>query len=253
MRRRPLSVALLLALVLTLAPALPARAQAAPASAPATTRPAHNFARWEKEIAAFERQDKTNPPPKHCIVFIGSSSIARWKSLPEDFPGLPVVNRGFGGCETVDVTHFADRILFPYDPSMIVLRVGGNDIHAGKSADEVFGDFQTFVRTVRDKLPDAPIVYIGQCPNPARWSERDANKALNEKVKAYVGANPPLKLKYVEMYDLSITPDGQPRPELFVADRLHFTPEGNHLMADRVRPFLPQSDTPAPQSATPRQ
>ena len=24
----------------------------------------HNFARWEKEIAAYERADQTNPPPK---------------------------------------------------------------------------------------------------------------------------------------------------------------------------------------------
>ena len=31
----------------------------------------HNFALWEKEIAAFEEADKTNPPAKGGIVFTG--------------------------------------------------------------------------------------------------------------------------------------------------------------------------------------
>jgi hypothetical protein len=241
----------LLALTVLISSARPAIAQSAAATAPATTRRAHNFAHWEKDIAAFEKQDQTNPPPKHCIVFTGSSSIVRWKTIAKDFPGLPVINRGFGGCEQVDVNHFADRIIFPYEPSMIVLRVGSNDIHAGKSADEVFNDFKTFATAVHEKLPDCTIVYIGQSPAPIRWADRFENKALNEKVKAFADASPQLKVKYVEMYDVSITPDGKPREDLFVADRLHFNAEGNRLMADRVRPFLPPSDTPAPHAAAP--
>ena len=37
----------------------------------------------------------------------------------------------------------------------------------------------------------------------------------------------------------SITPDGKPREELFLPDRLHFNEQGYKLLADRVRPFLP--------------
>ena len=87
----------------------------------------HNFARWEKEIAAYERADQTNPPPKGAIVFTGSSTIARWKTLAQDVPSAPVINRGFGGSEIVDATHFADRIVFPPAPRMVCLRAGGND------------------------------------------------------------------------------------------------------------------------------
>jgi hypothetical protein len=88
----------------------------------------HNFARWEKEISAYERMDATNPPPKGALVFIGSSTIARWKTLAQDFPRLPVVNRGFGGSEIVDSTHFAGRIIIPYAPRMVFFRAGGNDL-----------------------------------------------------------------------------------------------------------------------------
>src|SRR5436305_13430653 len=72
--------------------------------------------KWEPEIAAFEASDRTNPPPKDCIVFVGSSSIRMWSSLKSDFPGLPVVNRGFGGSELADSVHFANRIIVPYRP-----------------------------------------------------------------------------------------------------------------------------------------
>src|SRR5882724_9222547 len=76
----------------------------------AETNSVHNFDKWEKEIAAYERKDATNPPPKGAMVFIGSSTIARWKTLQQDFPDQPVISRGFGGSEIVDSTHFADRL-----------------------------------------------------------------------------------------------------------------------------------------------
>ena len=92
----------------------------------------HDCGKWEKEIAAFEQLDRTNPPPKGALLFIGSSTIRLWKTLAQDFPEHRVINRGFGGSEIVDAAHFAERIIFPYEPRMIFLRAGGNDIHAGR-------------------------------------------------------------------------------------------------------------------------
>jgi lysophospholipase L1-like esterase len=46
------------------------------------------------------------------------------------------------------------------------------------------------------------------------------------------------RLTYIETYDMVLGADGQPRPELFVADKLHFSPEGYKLLTDRVRPAL---------------
>src|SRR5215211_5758859 len=98
----------------------------------------HDFAKWEKEIAGDERVDRTNPPPKDGVLFIGSSTIRLWSTLTQDFPEHRVVNRGFGGSEIVDSTHFADRLVFPHRPKMIFLRAGGNDLWAGKSPEQVF-------------------------------------------------------------------------------------------------------------------
>jgi lysophospholipase L1-like esterase len=197
---------------------------------------AHDFDRWEKDIATFEQMDRTNPPPRGAVIFVGSSTIARWKTLAEDFPGQPVINRGFGGSEIVDCTHFADRILFPYAPRQIFLRSGGNDLHAGKSPDQVFADFREFVARVRTKLPQTEIVFIGLCPSIARWQEAEATKVLNGLVQAYARGQD--RVRYLESYALSLGADGRPRPELFVADQLHFNAEGYRLLAERVRPFL---------------
>jgi lysophospholipase L1-like esterase len=212
------------------------QAQSAPAPATPPATKEHNFVRWEKEIAAYERKDREKMPAKGGIVFIGSSTIARWKTLEKDFPDHPVINRGFGGSEIVDSTHFADRIIFPYEPKQVFLRAGGNDIHAGIPVETVFNDYKNFVAKVREKLPETEVVFIAQCPAPSRWEERSAVKKLNDLVQAW--SRDQSRVKYCETYDMTVTADDKPREDLFVQDRLHFNEAGYRLFADRIRPFL---------------
>ncbi len=196
------------------------------------------FDEWEKEISAFEQADRTSPPPKGALLFIGSSTIRLWKTLTQDFPHHTVINRGFGGSQIADSTHFAERIIFPYQPRMILLRAGGNDIHAGKSPELVFSDFRAFVIKVREKLPNAEIAYIALSPSIARWDEKEKGEALNRMIREYTREIP--GLKYIDSDSISLGSDGKPRPELFVADKLHFSPEGYKLLAASVRPHLPK-------------
>ncbi|WP_165068950.1 GDSL-type esterase/lipase family protein [Paludisphaera rhizosphaerae] len=205
-----------------------------PVAGPAAT---HNYARWEKEISAFEEADKKAPPEKGGVLFIGSSTIRLWKTLAEDFQGKNVVNRGFGGSAIEDSTHFADRIIFPYEPKQIFLRAGGNDIHDGKTPKEVAADFAEFVHTVRAKLPKTEILYIGLAPTRARWSEVDKGRELNRLIRTMALDMP--FVGYVDADEFTLGgPDGLPREELFVQDRLHFSPTGYQLFAARVRPFV---------------
>lgn len=196
----------------------------------------HNFAKWEKEISAYEASDKTNPPPKGALLFIGSSTVRMWKTLAQDFPSVKVINRGFGGSQIADSTHFAERVIFPYEPSKVFLRAGGNDLWLGKSAEEVFGDFKEFVAKVHGKLPKTEIVFISLSPSIARWKQADKEKAVNTMVQEFVKQNP--SVKYIETFSLPLGSDGQPRPELFLADKLHFNAEGYKLLAECVRPFV---------------
>ncbi|HEV7404757.1 MAG TPA: GDSL-type esterase/lipase family protein [Chthoniobacteraceae bacterium] len=198
----------------------------------------HDFAKWDKAIAAFQAGDEKTPPAKGGIVFVGSSTIVRWKTLAQDYPGLNLINRGFGGNEIEDCTHFAEQTIFPYEPKMVVLRAGGNDIHNGKSPEQVFSDFKAFVEKVRGKLPDAEILYLSMSPSIARLSEIEQNKAANALIKKYCEEG--TKLKYIDTWDVPLGTDGQPDPAMFVEDKLHFSPAGYVKLAERVRPFMPK-------------
>ncbi len=218
--------------------ALFAASSIAEPSTPSVQAIPHHFEKWEKDVAAFEKNDALSPPPKQAVLFVGASTIVKWKPLAEDFKGTIVLNRGFGGNEIADSTHFAERMIFPYEPKMIFLRAGGNDIHAGRSADEVFGDFKAFVAKVRERLPDVPIAYIALSPSLARWNEREAGDKMNGMISNFVKQEK--NLLFVDDSKITLGADGQPRPELFVEDRLHFNEAGYKLLAEAVRPYLPK-------------
>jgi lysophospholipase L1-like esterase len=182
--------------------------------------------------------DRTNPPPQGGLLFIGSSTIRFWTTLANDFPGQSVINRGFGGSEILDATHFADRIVFPYKPKLIFLRAGGNDLWAGKTPEQVFQDYKDFVKTVHSRLPESQIVFISLSPSIKRWTQAEKEKAVNGMVEELVREN--RNLKYIDTWSVPLDKDGTPKPELFRDDQLHFNAAGYRLLVERVRPFVPK-------------
>ena len=223
---------LLAALALAFAPA--ARADDKVSAKP------HDFAKWEKEIAAFEHADAQTSPAKGGIVFVGSSSIRLWKTLVQDFPQHRVLNRGFGGSEIADSVWFADRLVLPYEPRMVVLYAGGNDLNNGRTPEEVFADFKAFTAKLRAKLPEAEIAYISSAGNPARWAQVEKVKALNGMIAAFIKNQP--HMKFIDVFSRMLGDDGLPRPEIFVADKLHMNAEGYKIWTEVIRPFLPAPD-----------
>ncbi|MES2572317.1 MAG: SGNH/GDSL hydrolase family protein [Verrucomicrobiota bacterium] len=197
------------------------------------------FAKWENEIAAFEKADQLRAPEKGGIVFVGSSSIRLWKTLAQDLPEYRTLNRGFGGSQVADSVHFADRIIFPYEPSMVVLYAGGNDINSGKSAERVFDDLKTFLTTVRERLPNATIGYISVAGNPARWSQIEKIRTLNQLAREYIEKQP--RMKFIDVHSRMLGADGLPLPGIFVDDKLHMNAEGYKIWTATVRPYLAEA------------
>lgn len=191
---------------------------------------------WKASIEAYERLDAEKAPARGGIVFTGSSTIVMWRTLEADFPGLPVINRGFGGSELPDLTHYADRIVLPYEPGAVVVYSGENDMGAGKEPGRLLQDFRELVAKLRSARPGLPIVYIGLRPSPVRWAIRErvqrAN-ALIEEECARLGHT-----AFVEVYSLMLDEKGGLREELFMPDRLHMKPEGYALWRPRVAEAL---------------
>jgi lysophospholipase L1-like esterase len=59
---------------------------------------------------------------------------------------------------------------------------------------------------------------------PARWEKRAAMALANTYIAAYCAADP--RREFVDVNAAMLTPEGEPRPELFVDDRLHMSPAG---------------------------
>ncbi|MGV3719682.1 MAG: GDSL-type esterase/lipase family protein [Actinomycetota bacterium] len=229
--------AVLLSILLAgpLAPHAPAYAQGQAATVQQPRAP-----RFEKDIAAYEAEDRMSPPAPGGVVFIGSSSIRLWKTLAEDFPELNVLNRGFGGSVLSESVHYAPRIVLPYKPKMVVLYAGSNDIHLGVTPAQVRKDFEAFVKVIHASLPDTRIVYVTINPSVSRWSEADRVLEANGLIEAYIREKSAegVKLAYVDSYSKLLSPDGKPRPELLRADGLHLNAEGYAAWLAILKPQL---------------
>jgi lysophospholipase L1-like esterase len=194
--------------------------------------------KWEKDIAAFEQNDREQPPEKDGIIFTGSSTIRRWTTLAADFPGFRVVNRGFGGSQMEDSLAFAGRILIPREPVAIVIFAGSNDINAGKTPERVAEDFKAFVAKVRSRLPKTAIHFIEITSSPKRWEQREAVIEANRLIRAFCETTP--GVKFIAVREKFLGTNGEPREELFATDRLHPNEEGYKILIEAIRPGLPK-------------
>jgi len=191
---------------------------------------------WAKEMAAFVAADQGQPFAPGGIVFVGSSSIRLW-DLAAAFPGRRLLNRGFGGTQIPDSVQHVERLVLRHKPATVVFYAGDNDLSAGRTPDQVLGDFETFVARVHAALPATRIAFIGIKPSLARWAIVDKVREANRLIRAACDRDD--RLGFVDVDGPMIGWDGKPRADLFVADGLHLSARGYALWrtvtADHLR------------------
>lgn len=197
-------------------------------AAPATNR-------YDAVFQEFARQDAAHPPPADPIVFTGSSSVRLWKTLARDFPGLPVLNRGFGGSTMTDLLQAFDRVIAPYRPAAAVIYCGENDIALGRDPIETADDYRELLRRCRALRPDMKIAVIAMKPSPKRWALWDAMRRANRRVAELCAE---AEADFLDVAPLMLGADGLPRPELFLDDRLHMNADGYRIWIGLIEPWL---------------
>ena len=197
------------------------------------------FDKWEPRVQAIEKHDREHPPKTGGVFFVGSSTIQLWH-LDKAFERSDVSNRGISGSQIVDSTHFADRLILPYKPRLIVFYAGDNDINAGKSAEQVLADYKEFVSKIHADLPDTRILFLPIKPSPSRWKQYPTQSKANASIKELSQGGK--HLEYVDLVTPMLGSNGEPRPELYQPDKLHMSPEGYAIWNDVVRKYL---DEPA--------
>ncbi len=197
-----------------------------------TTQPA-----FYDEIMAFKKQDSLNPPPKGAILFVGSSSFTKWKNVQNMFPAYTIINRGFGGSSLPDVIHYADDVIFPYQPKQIVIYCGENDVASGNVDSKLVSErFKTLFDLIRSKMPGVPIIFISMKPSPSREKFAPIVVQGNQIIKNFLWTQS--NVIYLDVYKLMLDANGKARPELFLEDMLHMNQEGYKIWQQALLPYL---------------
>ena len=179
--------------------------------------------RFDKAIAKFLEEDAKVRRAPGGIRFIGSSSIRMWDPA-KAFPDDPIINRGFGGSWIQDTIHFADKILFPYKPSKVVLYAGDNDVNGGLKADAVYADYLKLATLIHEKLPETQILFIAIKPSIKRWALWPEMKRANDLIAKRCHDHP--KEQFADMAPLLLDKEGKPDPKYFIKDGLHLSQAG---------------------------
>jgi lysophospholipase L1-like esterase len=208
----------------------------------AQSTPAVKTNRWEHDIRAFEASDRTNPQPTSAVLFTGASNIRLWKNVGEAFPDHKVFNRGFGGAEMSDLAEFAGRIVIPYDPKIVIIYAGDNDLADHKTPAQILADFQTFAQKVHTALPETVIGCIAVKSSPSRAKLVSQVKQTDALLESFCRTN--TNTVYIDDLTPMSSATGGPRPELFGKDGLHLNEQGRAIWISLIRPVLDRYDRP---------
>lgn len=191
------------------------------------------------EIAEFRHKDSLHHPPANPIVFVGSSSFRKWTTVQADFPGYPILNRGFGGSTLDDVIYYAKDIIYPYHPKQVVVYCGDNDLAADKkvTGKRVFKKFQHLYELIRKHLGnDVDILYVSIKPSPSRVTLMPEMERANDLIRNFMAEHS--HAAFVDVYHLMLNAQGHPIDDLFAGDKLHMNEKGYRIWQQAILPYL---------------
>lgn len=191
--------------------------------------------RYEKSIQAFRDSDKDVTDFTCDGLFVGSSSIMHWKTLDEDFPGMKMVNRGYGGSTIRDILYNYASVFGRYQPRNIVFYCD-NDVSGDPRYDVSAGEWYDLYRTIFQKMhadyPDAQIYALCIKYSDDRLSIRHIEKFMNYLMEEFCKQND--WMTYVDVNTPILLPDGTPDPKFFREDKLHVNRDAYAIWAKEL-------------------
>lgn len=221
---------------------------------------AHLYPKMEKlnireESGAQRLENK--PILKNRILFYGDSSFTRWtdrwghREMEDDLVGrdgnTTVINHGFGTSCAEELLYYYPRLVRPFEPRALVLKVFGNDIDFGYTPEE---SMMLLSRVIEYAQVDFPGIKVYVCDTGVglktlgmpRWDEAKARynqlaeEFCNSRENCYFVRQTQSPLFYETPEDV-----GNPqkiRKDIFVKDMNHFNQTGYDLYAEFFREVL---------------
>ncbi|MEZ6134741.1 MAG: GDSL-type esterase/lipase family protein [Pirellulaceae bacterium] len=203
--------------------------------------------RWEEDIRKLEQLDEKESDPEHAILFVGSSSIRLWETMPEDMAPWPTIRRGYGGAKLSDLAVFVERLVKPHQFDALAIFVANdisnskNENQPDKSPEEVLELYKLIVSKVRQSHPTQPIAFIAITPTSSRFEVWNQIKRANQLIEDYCDQDE--TLFFIATADAYLK-DGKPNDGLFRDDKLHLNRDGyriwGKLMREAMARILPE-------------
>ena len=192
-----------------------------------------------KDIKAL--RDRAAVEPAECdVMFFGSSSIRRWKSLHEDMAPLTVVNRGYGGATLRDLHYNYHTVMAHYKPKAFVFYCD-NDLRTKPEVDIPVGELFDLVRMLFNRLeqdyPGVPVYFLAMKHCERREAIRDRQAMYNALVKEY-SERSSNQVIFVDTCSALLTESGEIDTTMFVKDKLHLNADGYKRWTTLLRPLL---------------
>lgn len=172
---------------------------------------------------------------KGGVLIMGSSTMDYWKDWQTDIGGRLGYNVGIGGTIVEDWLYAYDKLVKPFDPSIIIIFLGGNNInnmgHTGAYARSLM---EKLLNKMHEDFPDAEIYYIYSMAVPSCYKGGKFNYEYGQfidEMKELV-ANTEW-LNGIDTFD-ALTRDGEAKKELYRADGIHLNDEGYDVFAEII-------------------
>lgn len=130
-----------------------------------------------------------------------------------------------------------------YEPKVLVVYTGSNDLNAKLNPEEVLADYTAFLNLVHEKLPDCRIVINSVKISELRLKQIPAVKQLNSLLQAWCeGKN---WVRWLESMNYLMDEKGLPKNELFRKDKLHLNEAGYAKWNEIIEPVIKEEWTKA--------
>ena len=179
--------------------------------------------------------DQYKSAEKGGVLIMGSSTMDYWSDWQTDIGGRLGYNVGIGGTIVEDWLYAYDKLVKPFEPSIILVFLGGNNInnmgHTGAYAASLMS---TLLNKMHADFPNAEIHYIYSMAAPSCYKGGKFNYEYGrfiEEMKQLVADTD--WLNGIDTFD-ELTRDGEAKKELFRDDGIHLNDAGYDVFAEII-------------------
>jgi lysophospholipase L1-like esterase len=189
-----------------------------------------------ERLNGLAAKDKASAPPMDAVEFAGSSMFEGWTEVTAHMAPIPAFNRAIGGSKTADILKYLDQLVIQYQPKVVVLYSGINDVSEGVSSAKAVENIQKIIEVINAKLPETQVIYVAILNASNRADSWELINDANASIKKYAEQNS--RMTFLDISSALVDGRGATRQEFLTSDQSHYNSAAYEAMAEAVKPAV---------------